>query len=179
MKKTMFLLLALSLIAGKSVIAQPTPTPAGLTEATITLTNGTIVKGYGENLIASRRAIAFKSSADAKKQLFTAKQLQSAQLNQQNFQVIEGDFFQLHTRGAEWVLCEKLSTSPASLQYNGTEPILVGGSPGLIGDLFLYNSVNNQLLSVKEPFAKKYLQENSVALNTSLSPKIIKSLELQ
>ena len=93
MKKAIYLSLALLLIFSKGLFAQSTPTVAGLTEATVTLTNGTIVKGYGENLISSRRAIAFRSSADAKKQLFSAKQILSVQLNQQYFKVIEGDFF--------------------------------------------------------------------------------------
>jgi hypothetical protein len=136
MKKALFLPLALLLIFSNGLFAQSTPTAAGLTEATLTLTNGTIVKGYGDNLISSRRAIAFRSNADAKKQLFSAKQLQSAQLNQQYIQVIEGDFFQLHTRGDAWELCEKLSASSATIEYNGAEPIMVSSSPGAVGDLF-------------------------------------------
>jgi len=179
MKKALFLPLALLLISSKGLIAQSNPTSSGLTEATLILTNGSIVKGFGENLISRRRAIAFRSSTDAKKQLFSAKQLQSAQLNQQYFQVIEGDFFQLHTQGDAWELCEKLSASPATIEYNGAEPIMVNTSPGSVGDLFLYNSTTHQLISIKDPFAKTYLQEKLVASNTSLSPKIIKILQAQ
>jgi|694.fasta_scaffold00315_77 hypothetical protein len=179
MKKAIYLSLALLLIFSKGLFAQSTPTAAGLTEATLTLTNGNIVKGYGENLISSRRAIAFRSNADAKKQLFSAKQIQSAQLNQQYFQVIVGDFFQVHTRGDTWELCEKLSASPATIEYNGAEPIMVSSSPGAVGDLFLYNSSNHQLISVKEPFAKKYLKEKLVASNSSLAPHVLKTLQNQ
>jgi hypothetical protein len=179
MKKALFLPLALLLFFSKGLFAQSTSTPAGLTEATVTLTNGTILMGYGENLISSRRAIAFRSSADAKKQLFSAKQLQSAQLNQQYFQVIEGDFFQVHTRGDAWELCEKLSASPANIEYNGAEPIMVSSTPGAIGDLFLYNSTNHQLISVKDPFAKTYLQKKLVAIKSSLEPHILKTLQNQ
>jgi hypothetical protein len=177
MKKAIYL--SLLLIFSKGLFAQSTPTAAGLTEATVTLTNGTIVKGFGENLISSRRAIAFRSNSDAKKQLFSAKQIQSAQLNQQYFQVIEGDFFQVHTRGDAWELCEKLSATPATIEYNGAEPIMVSSSPGAVGDLFLYNTTTHQLLSVKEPFAKNYLQEKLVASNSSLAPHILKTLQNQ
>jgi hypothetical protein len=179
MKKALFLFLVLSLIFSKGLFAQSTPTAAGLTEATVTLTNGTIVKGFGENLISSRRAIAFRSNADAKKQLFSAKQIQSAQLNQQYFEVIKGDFFQMHTRGDAWELCEKLSASPATIEYNGAEPIMVSSTPGAIGDLFLYNSIEHQIISVKEPFAKKYLKEKLVASNSSLAPHVVKTLQNQ
>jgi hypothetical protein len=177
MKKVIYL--SLLLIFSKGLFAQSTPTTAGLTEATVTLTNGTIVKGFGENLISSRRAIAFRSNADAKKQLFSAKQIQSAQLNQQYFQVIEGDFFQMHTRGDAWELCEKLSTSPAIIEYNGAEPIMVSSTPGAIGDLFLYNTIDHQIISIKEPFAKKYLKEKIVASNFSLAPHVLKTLQNQ
>jgi hypothetical protein len=179
MKKALFLPLALLLIFSTGLFAQSTPTAAGLTEATLTLANGTIVKGYGENLISSRRSIAFRSSADAKKKFFSAKQIQSAQLNQQYIQVIEGDFFQLHTRGDAWELCEKLSASPAIIEYNGAEPIMVSSTPGAVGDLFLYNSSNHQLISVKDPFAKNYLQEKLVASNSSLAPHVLKTLQNQ
>lgn len=179
MKKALFLFLVLSLIFSNGLFAQSTPTAAKLTEATLTLTNGTIVKGYGENLISSRRAIAFRSNADAKKQLFSAKQIQSAQLNQQYFEVIKGDFFQMHTRGDAWELCEKLSASPATIEYNGAEPIMVSSTPGAIGDLFLYNSIEHQIISVKEPFAKKYLKEKLVASNSSLAPHVVKTLQNQ
>lgn len=179
MKKALFLFLVLSLIFSNGLFAQSTPTAAELTEATLTLTNGTIVKGYGENLISSRRAIAFHSSADAKKKFFSAKQLQSAQLNQQYIQVIEGDFFQMHTRGDTWELCEKLSASPATIEYNGAEPIMISSTPGAIGDLFLYNSIDHQIISVNEPFAKKYLKEKLVASNSSLTPHILKTLQNQ
>ena len=179
MKKAIYLSLALLLIFSKGLFAQSTPTVAGLAEATVTLTNGTIVKGYGENLISSRRAIAFRSSADAKKQLFSAKQILSVQLNQQYFKVIEGDFFQVHTRGDAWELCEKLSASPATIEYNGAEPIMISSTPGAIGDLFLYNTIDHQIISVKEPFAKKYLKEKLVASNSSLAPHVLKTLQNQ
>ena len=100
-------------------------------------------------------------------------------MNQQYFKVIEGDFFQVHTRGDAWELCEKLSASPATIEYNGAEPIMVSSTPGAIGDLFLYNTIDHQIISVKEPFAKKYLKEKIVASNSSLAPHVLKTLQNQ
>ncbi|MBU3743573.1 MAG: hypothetical protein FGM61_03365 [Sediminibacterium sp.] len=179
MKKIMFLFLAAGWMISNNASAQTTVVPAGFSEATVTLRNGTQLKGYAENLISARRVIAFRENSEAKKQNFSPKQLQSAQIGNQFFQIIQGDFFQLHTLGNSWELCEKISNSPASIEYNGVEPIMVSGSPGGIGDVFLFNRETNQLLSVQDAFAKKYLQEKSMASNHSLPAHIVKTLQVQ
>lgn len=179
MKKIMFLFFASGWIATNTTTAQTTTLPASFKEATVTLSNGTQLKGYAENLISGRRVIAFRENTNAKKQLFSSKQLQSAQISDQFIQIIQGDFFQLHTRGNTWELCEKLSNAPATIEYNGAEPIMVSASPGGIGDLFLYNKETHQLLFIQDPFAKKYLQEKLLANNSSLPAHVVKTLNLQ
>lgn len=175
----MFVLFALGWMVNNTSTAQTTVVPAGYAEASLTLRNGTQLKGYAENLISGRKVIVFLENAGAKKQSYSLKQIQSAQISNQFFQIIQGDFFQLHTRGNTWELCEKLSNSPATIEYNGVEPIMVSASPGKIGDLFLFNAEANQLLSVQDPFAKKYIQEKLLVDNNSLSKHIIKTIQVQ
>ena len=179
MKKIMFLLLATSWIGGITATAQTSAVPAGFTEATVTLRNGTQLKGYAENLISGRKVIAFLENPGAKKQIYSPKQLQSAQISNQFFQIIQGDFFQVHTHGNTWDLCEKLSNSPATIEYNGVEPIMVSATPGVIGDLFLFNKETHQLLSVQDPFAKKYVEEKVLAGSNKLPAHILQTLQIQ
>jgi len=179
MKKLMFLFFASGWLINNTSSAQTISAPIGFKEATLTLHNGTQLKGYAENLISGRKVIIFLENAGAKKQTYSPKQLQSAQISNQFFQIIQGDFFQLHTSGNTWELCEQLSHSPAIIEYNGVEPIMVNASPGRIGDLFLFNRETHQLISVHDSFAKKYLQEKILANNSILPSHIVKTLQAQ
>jgi len=175
----MFLFFASCWLIKNTSTAQTTTAPVGFMEATITLQNGKQLKGYAENLISGHKVIVFRENAGAKKQSYSAKQLQSAQISNQFLEIIRGDFFQMHTSGNTWELCEQLSNTPATIEYNGVEPIMVNASPGRIGDLFLFNRETRQLLPIQDSFAKKYLQEKILVNNSILPTHIVKTLQAQ
>ncbi len=161
MKKTSFLLLASALLASAQLKAQ---VPDGFVKGAITLSGGTIMSGFVKDNMKKGAAITFADN-NGNKQLFDGSEIKGAELDGVQYICIKGDFFKVITSGRLNFL-QKASNASGKPVFNGSEAIFASGTPGKIGDYFIYSKEQLTLLTRKT--AENFINEQLVNCQPAL-----------
>lgn len=177
MKKNILLVLAGFLVQQTILHAQQQLPSTKEVPARITLSNGNVLEGTAFYQNRSRPSIAFKSGEQAKKQVYTAQQIQNARLGDLLIESVDGEFFTSIAESREWWLVEKISSTGETIQYNGNEPIIVPNKSGNKGDWFLLRKDRRELLPVSDPTAKKIIDETFLSGSEKIADPILAKLQ--
>jgi hypothetical protein len=159
--KTKNIILALASLCIFTLIASAQEPPKGFTKGSIVLTDGSTVTGFIKEKIRSNASLTF-FDAENKKKNYDGSVLQSANIGDEKFLCIKGDFFRIIEDGSIKFL-QKSSDASSKPVYNGNQAIFMNGTEGDPGDYFLYLSSTRELkhlsrktvsIVVAETFAK-------------------------
>jgi hypothetical protein len=142
--QTIFTFIYLS-FSVNNVVAQ---TPASYVQGNITLSNGTKQEGFIKNNLAQKGTIQFIAVGNTKKTTYDGTELSSVNFDNNTYQCISGDFFKIICTGKICFL-QKASKTSSKILYSGSTPIGVAGTNGKLGDYYIYNNNNLQLLTKK------------------------------
>jgi len=121
-----------------------TEIPKGYSKGKIVLQDNSSQSGYIKDNMKKDATINFLDEKGDKKNKYSGNDLVSVEINDSKFTCIKGDFFKVICNG-ELCFLQKSSDASGNVTYNGSEAIYVGGTPGKIGDYFIYDSRNNEL----------------------------------
>ena len=134
-------LIALGLV-GLQANAQ-TETPKGFTSGKVVLADNTVISGFFKEKIQSSAAVVFLTE-DKKKKTYNGSDLLSAEIGDDKYICIKGDFFKVICDG-ELKFVQKASDASFKPIYNGNQAVFANGTEGKPGDYFVYNQSAKQL----------------------------------
>ncbi|HEX9513352.1 MAG TPA: hypothetical protein VF939_22835 [Puia sp.] len=118
--------------------------PAGFKKGVLVMQDSTVVSGYIRDHIRSNASVVFLSDPKGKRQRLDGTQIRSAQIDSIRYLCIKGDFFRVLSEGTLCFL-QKAGDASGKPVYNGTEPLLINGTEGRLGDYFVYDARNRSL----------------------------------
>jgi hypothetical protein len=151
MKKIIFLAGAFFMLL--SVQAQ---VPEGFSQGSVTLADGSILTGYLKDNIKKGAAVTFINNKGGEKKLFNSTEINAASVDGANYISLKGDFFKVICNGKMNFL-QKASNAAGKTIYNGSEPIVLSGTEGKIGDYFSYTG--NQLTLINKKSVDTFIAE--------------------
>jgi hypothetical protein len=125
-----------------------TDIPKGYSKGQVTLGNNTVITGYIKENIRSKSAVTLIDASGSKKK-YEGSSLMAAQVDNDSYICIKGDFFKLVCKG-DVCLLQKASDASDIPVYNGAEAMFVNGTEGKPGDYFIYTAAKElKLISSK------------------------------
>ncbi|MHA4807144.1 hypothetical protein ACX0G9_03510 [Flavitalea flava] len=121
--------------------------PKGFKKGMATLKDNTVLSGYIREHIRTHSSVLFVPAIGGKRKELDGEQLRSLQIDSIRYLCLKGDFFRVITDG-EIGFLQKCSDASGKPVYNGTEPLLINGTEGSIGDYFVFNNGQGQLSRV-------------------------------
>jgi len=131
------------IIAALNAGAQ-TEVPKGSSKGSIMLSDSSIVSGYFKDKIKSNASVTLLADDNKKKKNYDGSDLLAAEIGDEKFICIKGDFFKVINDGKLKFL-QKESDASAKPIYNGNQAIFANGTPGAPGDYFIYDHTAKQL----------------------------------
>ncbi len=125
-----------------------TAIPAKYVKATIYLANGNTINGFIKDNIRQSSSVIFIDESGKNKKQYEGSDINALKTDATNFICIRGDFFKNLSAGKMNFLQKESNSSDKPL-YNGTEPIFVNGTPGKIGDYYVFTEEKLTLLNNK------------------------------
>jgi len=148
--KNTIAVLALSIL---TLVANAQEAPKGFIKGNIVLIDGSTASGYIKEKIRSNASLTLLDGENKKKN-YDGSALQSANIGDEKFLCIKGDFFKVIEDGSIKFL-QKSSDASSKPVYNGNQAEFINGTEGNPGDYFLYISSNRAL---------KHLNRKTVAI---------------
>ncbi|MEO8405039.1 MAG: hypothetical protein ABI480_10600 [Chitinophagaceae bacterium] len=124
--------------------AAQTDVPKGTIKGTIMLSDSSVVSGYFKEKIHSNASLTLMGDDNKKKKTYDGSDLISAEVGDEKFICIKGDFFKVISDGKLKFL-QKASDASSKPIYNGNQAIFTNGTPGTPGDYFIYNNTAKEL----------------------------------
>lgn len=122
--------------------------PEGFSAGSIVLPDNSTSQGFIKNNMKKNGEVIFLAT-DGKKTKYNALQLSAVQLYNENFIVTSNAFYKVVTDGAKIRLLRKAS-NVSSIQYNGSEPIVIAAGEGSFDDYFIQTVATKQLQLVRK-----------------------------
>ena len=113
--------------------------PAGFKKGILVMGDSSVVYGYVREHIRSNASLVFLAGSKEKRQCLDGTQIRSVQIDSIRYLCIKGDFFKVLSEGKLCFL-QKAGDASGKPVYNGTEPLLINGTDGRLGDYFVYDS---------------------------------------
>jgi hypothetical protein len=133
---------AILVVSFTSLKAQETP--KGFDKGKVVLADGSVVSGYVKEKIRSNASVTVISESDKKKKNYSGNELLSAEIGNDKFICVKGDFFKvINDGGLRFV--QKASDASGKPIYNGNQAVFANGTEGQPGDYFIYNNTTRQL----------------------------------
>jgi hypothetical protein len=118
--------------------------PAGFKKGTLVMQDSTVVSGYIREFIRNNASLVFLAGPKGKRQCLDGTQIRTLQIDSTRYRCIKGDFFRVLSEGKLCFL-RKAGSAADKPVYNGTEPLLINGTEGRLGDYYVYNTSNQSL----------------------------------
>lgn len=138
-----FQLLVTFLLVGGIITGQTQEAPKGFSKGRIVLSDGSVMSGYIKEKIRSNASVVL-INGDNKKKNYDGSDLRSAEVNNEKFLCIKGDFFRIITDG-EMKFLQKASDASSKPVYHGNQAVFINGTAGNPGDYFIYTEAGKQL----------------------------------
>lgn len=156
-------ILALSFSAVKAQDA-----PKGFEKGKATLADGTIVTGFVKEKIRGNASITVINDSDNKKENYDGNELLAAEVGDDKYICIKGDFFKVVNDG-NLKFVQKASDASSKPIYNGNTAVFANGTEGKPGDYFFYNDTNKQLKLVTKKTITAVADECLAGCDTAIA----------
>lgn len=118
--------------------------PKGFEKGKVTLTDGSTISGYVKEKIKGNASVTVINDADKKKENYDGNELIAAEVGDDKFICIKGDFFRIISDG-NLKFVQKSSDASGKPIYNGNQAVFANGTEGKPGDYFFYNDNSKTL----------------------------------
>lgn len=141
--KLLQILPALAILAVSFSSLKAQEAPKGFEKGKVVLTDGSVVSGYVKEKIRSNASVTVIGEGNKKKN-YSGNELLSAEVGEDKFICLKGDFFKIiNDGGLKFV--QKASDASDKPIYNGNQAVFANGTEGQPGDYFIYNNGTRQL----------------------------------
>ena len=117
--------------------------PKGFNKGTILLSDSSIVSGYFKEKIRGNASLQYVGEGNKKKN-YDGSELLTAEIGDEKYLCVRGDFFRVITEG-EVRFLQKASDASSKPIYNGSQAVFANGTEGKPGDYFIYIKNGKQL----------------------------------
>ncbi len=132
--------------------------PAGFEKGSVTLADGTTLSGFVKDNMKRDASVVYTDANGSNKTAYSASIINAAGINGTDYRSIKGDFFKVICNGKICFL-QKASNATGKTIYNGSEAIIVDGTPGKTGDYFSYS--NNELVLINKKSVDAFIGQMS------------------
>jgi hypothetical protein len=130
--------------------------PEGFSAGSLLLPDGSQLTGWVKESFNKNGMLLFTSN-EGKRRQYNASEINGATIGNTKYQCINGDFFTIISFGKMCFLQKKSHVAGRTI-YNGSEPIVLMGTPGKTGDYFLYQQ--QQLTHITANNLNSIIQDN-------------------
>jgi hypothetical protein len=148
--KKMKLFTAVILSLGFFAAQAQTEIPKGYSKGQVTLGDNTVVTGYIKENIRSKSTVTIIDAAGNKKK-YEGSSLAAAEIENDRYICIKGDFFKVLCKG-DLCFLQKASDASGTPVYNGSEAMFINGTEGKPGDHFIYTAAKELKLVSQKTF---------------------------
>jgi hypothetical protein len=135
---------ALAILALSFSTVKAQDAPKGFEKGKVVLADGSVVTGFVKEKIRGNASVIVINSTDNKKENYDGSELLAAEVGDEKYICIKGDFFKVVNDG-NMKFVQKSSDASSKPIYNGNQAVFANGTEGKPGDYFFYNETSKQL----------------------------------
>lgn len=159
---------ALVILAISFSTAKAQDAPKGFQKGKVVLADGSVVTGYVKEKIRGNASITVINDADKKKENYDGSQLLTAEVGEDKFVCIKGDFFKIINDG-NLKFVQKSSDASGKPIYNGNQAVFANGTEGKPGDYFFYNDSSKTLKLITKKTITATVEECLAGCDTAIA----------
>jgi hypothetical protein len=134
--KKILLVIVITILANAGYSQTPTEVPDGYKKGNILFFDSTSVSGLIKTNSLKSGKIIFPT-VEKRKKTYETSLIKEFAIESDKYIIYKNDIFMELVRNMKLSLYQKQSSSDGKIEYNGTQPIIIAGSDGSIGDYFL------------------------------------------
>lgn len=162
------ILSAVAILAMSFTSLKAQETPKGFGKGKVILADGSVVSGFVKEKIRSNASVTVISEVNNKKKNYNGNELLSAEIGEDKFICLKGDFFKvLNDGGLKFV--QKSSDASGKPIYNGNQAVFANGTEGKPGDYFIYNNGTKELKLVTKKTITTVTAESFAGCDTAIA----------